>query len=145
MIMNFSDCIEFANRIKTTYLATEEGDQPRVRPLLMWFADESGFYFQTQSVKALCKQLEKNNKIEFIFFDPDAYRVLRVSGEAEFIDDIETKKKALRERLFLKDMGITTPEDPLLAIFRVAKGEAYFWTRANTMKEADIPRIKFGK
>jgi uncharacterized pyridoxamine 5'-phosphate oxidase family protein len=111
----------------------------------MWYADESGFYFQSQSVKALCHQLLKNNKVEFAFFDPDAYRVLRVSGEAEFIDDIETRKKALRERVFLKDMGITKPEDPILAIFRVAKGEAYFWTRANSMKEADIPRIKFGK
>jgi pyridoxamine 5'-phosphate oxidase len=143
--MDFSDCVKFANKIKTAYLATEEGDQPRVRPLLMWFADESGFYFQSQSVKALCKQLQKNNKVEFTFFDPEPYKVLRVNGKAEFVNDMDLKTKVLQERTFLKDMGITAPEDPRLAIFKVSKGEAYFWTRANSMKEAEIPRIKFGK
>ena len=143
--MNFSDCVKFANRINTAYLATEDGDQPRVRPLGMWYADDSGFYFQSQSVKALCQQLQKNNKVEFSFFDPEASTVLRVSGVVEFINDIEVKRKCLEERTFLKDMGITTAEDPRLAIFKVYKGEAYFWTRRDSMKEADIPRIKFGK
>jgi pyridoxamine 5'-phosphate oxidase len=143
--MNFSDCVQFANKIKTAHLATIDGDQPRVRPLGMWYADESGFYFQSQSVKVLCHQLQKNNKVEFSFFDPDSFKVLRVSGKAEFINDIDAKKKVLEERTFLKDMGITTPDDPRLAIFRVAKGEAFFWTMKDSMKEADIPRIKFGK
>lgn len=143
--MNFSDCIQFANRIKTAYLATIDGDQPRVRPLGMWFADDSGFYFQTQSVKALCRQLQKNSRVEFSFFDPDAFTVLRVSGQAEFVNDNRLKAKVLEERQFLKDMGITTPEDPRLVVFSVAKGEAYFWTMKDSMKEAEIPRIKFGK
>jgi pyridoxamine 5'-phosphate oxidase len=143
--MNFSDCVKFANRINTAYLATEDGDQPRVRPLGMWYADDSGFYFQSQSVKALCHQLQKNNRVEFSFFDPEASTVLRVSGVVDFINDIEVKRKCLEERAFLKDMGITTAEDPRLAIFKVYKGEAYFWTRKDSMKEADIPRIKFGK
>jgi pyridoxamine 5'-phosphate oxidase len=143
--MDFSDCVKFANRINTAYLATEDGDQPRVRPLGMWYADDSGFYFQSQSVKALCHQLQKNNRVESSFFDPEASTVLRVSGVVDFINDIEVKRKCLEERAFLKDMGITTAEDPRLAIFKVYKGEAYFWTRKDSMKEADIPRIKFGK
>jgi pyridoxamine 5'-phosphate oxidase len=143
--MNFSDCVQFANKIHTAYLATEDGDQPRVRPLGMWYANDSGFYFQSQSVKALCHQLQKNNKVDFCFFDPDSAKVLRVSGVAEFINDLDMKTRVLKERTFLKDMGITTPEDPRLAIFRVVKGEAFFWTRKDSMKEADIPRIKFGK
>jgi pyridoxamine 5'-phosphate oxidase len=143
--MNFSDCAKFANRIRTAYLATEDGNQPRVRPLGMWYADDSGFYFQSQSVKALCHQLQKNNKVEFCFFDPEASTVLRVSGVVEFINDIEARRKCLEERPFLKDMGITAAEDPRLAIFKVYKGEAYFWTFKDSMKEADIPRIEFGK
>jgi hypothetical protein len=42
-------------------------------------------------------------------------------------------------------MGITTPDNPLLAVFLVHTGEAYFWTMADSMKEAGLPRIKFGK
>jgi pyridoxamine 5'-phosphate oxidase len=45
--MDFKDCVDFANETKTCYLATVEGDQPRVRALGMWYADETGFYFQT--------------------------------------------------------------------------------------------------
>jgi pyridoxamine 5'-phosphate oxidase len=142
--MNFSDCIEFANKIKTANLATMEGDQPRTRPLGMWFADENGFYFQTETVKAVCQQIQKNNKVEFSFFDPSSFKVLRVTGKAEFIDDMNLKKKVFAERPFLKEMGINTPEDARLIIFRISKGEAYFWTMADSMKEADIPRIKFG-
>jgi pyridoxamine 5'-phosphate oxidase len=52
--MDFKEYVDFANENKTSYLATAEGDQPRVRCLGMWFADETGFYFQAQSVKAMC-------------------------------------------------------------------------------------------
>jgi hypothetical protein len=45
----------------------------------------------------------------------------------------------------VKDFGITEPDNPLLAVFQVYIGEANFWTMADSMKEADIPRIKFGK
>jgi pyridoxamine 5'-phosphate oxidase len=62
--MDFNDCINFANENKTCYLATVEGDQPRVRCLGMWYADKDGFWFQGQTVKAFYKQLQKNPKVE---------------------------------------------------------------------------------
>ena len=109
----------------------------------MWFADETGFYFQTQTVKAMCKQLEKNPKVEVYFCTKDFSRVMRVSGQVKFIDDPALKARCIKERPFIKDFGITEPDDPLLAIFQIYTGEAYFWTGADSMKEADIPRIKF--
>ena len=141
--MDFTDCFKFANENPTCYLATAEGDQPRVRCLGMWFADNTGFYFQAQSVKAMCKQLEKNNKVEVYFHTKDFKRVMRVSGRVEFIDDLEMRAKCIKERPFVKNFGITEPSDPLLAIFQIYTGEAYFWTMADSMKEADLPRIKF--
>lgn len=109
----------------------------------MWFADKTGFYFQTQSVKAMCKQLEKNNKVEVYFHTKDFKRAMRVSGKAKFIDDLEMRAKCIEERPFVKNFGITEPNNPLLAIFQIYTGEAYFWTMADSMKEADLPRIKF--
>ena len=141
--MDFKDCVEFANENNTCYLATAEGDQPRVRALGMWFADETGFYFQTQTVKAMCKQLEKNPKVELYFNAKDYSKVMRVSGKVKFITDTALRAKCIEERPFVKDFGITEPSNPLLAVFQVYTGEAYFWTMADSMKEADIPRIKF--
>jgi hypothetical protein len=53
------------------------------------------------------------------------------------------KERVLTERAFLKSLGIKGPEDPLLAVFHVHTGEAYFWTMANNMREKEIQRIKF--
>ncbi len=143
--MDFKDCIQFANENKTCYLATAEGDQPRVRCLGMWYADENGFWFQGQTVKAFYKQLQKNPKVEIYFQSKDFGKVMRVSGKAKIITDNAIRARCIEERPFVKDMGITTPDNPLLAVFQIYGGEAYFWTFADTMKEASLPRIKFGK
>jgi len=143
--MNFQDCAKFANEYPVCYVATTEENQPRVRALRMWFADDKGFYFQTESVKSLCKQLKNNNKVELCFYapGPNAGTMLRVTGKVEFVNDLAFKSKVLTDRPFLKALGIKGPEDPLLVIFHVYSGEAYFWTMANNMKEAEIERIKF--
>lgn len=142
--MDFKDCYEFANENKTCYLATCDGDQPRVRAMGMWYADETGFYLQAQSVKALYKQIENNPKVEMYFQAKDFSKVMRVSGEAKIVTDNEIRARCIKERPFVKNFGIEAPDNPLLAVFHVYKGEAYFWTMADSMKEADIPRIKFG-
>ena len=143
--MTFQDCVKFANEHNVCYVATTEGNQPRVRALGMWFADDKGFVFQTESVKAVCKQLKNNNKVELCFYapGPDAGTIMRVTGKVEFVNDLALKSKVLTDRPFLKALGIKGPEDPLLVIFRVYSGEAYFWTMAHNMKEAQIERIKF--
>jgi hypothetical protein len=48
-------------------------------------------------------------------------------------------RKMPRVRAFL----MKSPSDPVLAIFRIPKGEAWFWSMAENMREAEIPRIKF--
>jgi uncharacterized pyridoxamine 5'-phosphate oxidase family protein len=141
--MSLKEYADFANENKTCYLATVEGDQPRVRCLGMWFADETGFYFQAQTVKAMCKQLQNNVNVEVYFCTKDFSKVMRVSGKVKFIDDLELKAKCIQERPFVKNFGITEPDNPLLAVFKIYEGEAYFWTFADSMNEAKIPRTKF--
>ena len=51
--MDFQEYTRFANEARTFYLATVEGDQPRVRAMGLYQADESGFTFFTESVKAV--------------------------------------------------------------------------------------------
>ena len=145
--MEFQDCITFANEHPVTYFATEENGQPRVRPIGLWFADKTGFYFQAQTVKAFCKQLRNNKRVEVCFHAPASEghpgTVMRVTGEVEFLDDLALKKKVLEDRPFLKDMGIESPDDPRLAVFKIHTGEAFFWTMEYSMRESEIERIKF--
>ena len=51
----FKDCMEFANQNPMCYMATNEGDQPRVRAMGMYEADENNFTFHTGFKKALAK------------------------------------------------------------------------------------------
>ena len=141
--MNFKDCIKFANETPVCYLATVEGDQPRVRALGFWFANESGFYFQIGSMRDMYGQLHVNPKVEVCFWQPDKAvgKMMRVAGEIEFVDDPVLKNKVLEDRPFLKDFGMTY-DHPGLIIFRIAKGEAYFWTMATNLEPKKF--IKFG-
>jgi pyridoxamine 5'-phosphate oxidase len=67
----------------------------------------------------------------------------RVSGKVKFIDDVALRARCIEERSFVKNFGITDPSNPLLAVFHLYIGEAYFWSMSDSMKEADIPRVKF--
>ena len=133
--MNIHDCIKFTNENPICYLATVEKDQPRVRALGFWFADETGFYFQTSTIKEFPGQLKKNPKTEICFYKHEGMTgtMLRISGEAEFITDIHLKEKALIDRPFLKSFGITV-DSPNLILFKIPHGQAHFWTMENNLK-----------
>jgi uncharacterized pyridoxamine 5'-phosphate oxidase family protein len=51
------------------YLATVEGDQPRVRPFGSLAIFEGKIYFQTGKIKDVSKQMAANPKIEICAFD----------------------------------------------------------------------------
>ena len=143
--MDFSECIQFANENPVTYIATMDGDQPRVRAFAMWFADESGFYYHTSIAKNVWKQLTKNPNVELCFFAPGdgAGKMMRVAGSIEPISEIYLREKLIEDRPWLLDIGITGAADPKLVVFRIAHGEAYFWTMEYNMREAEAPRVTF--
>ena len=59
---------EFLEEAKTYYLATVEGDQPRVRPFGAVLLYDGRLYLQTGKVKAVSKQLAANPKAEICAF-----------------------------------------------------------------------------
>ena len=141
--MDFKDCIKFANETPVCYLATMDGNQPRVRALGFWFANDKGFYFQIGAMKDTYGQLQANRKVEACFWQPGEATgtMMRVAGEVEFLDDQELKKKVLEDRPFLKEFGMTF-DHPGLIIFRITKGEAYFWTKKTNFEPKKF--INFG-
>ena len=75
------------------YLATVEGDQPRVRPFGTAHIFEGKLYIQTGKVKPVSKQLAENPKAEICAFKDGTW--LRVAGELVNDDRIEAKKSML--------------------------------------------------
>jgi len=137
--MNINDCISFTNENPVCYIATEEGDQPRVRAFGFWFADETGFYFQTSTVKEIPHQLKKNPRTEVCFYKHSGMigTMLRITGVVEFVDDMKLRERAFIDRPFLKSFGLTV-DSPALVIFRIAHGQAHFWTMETNLKGKEI-------
>ena len=70
---------DFLKEAGTYYLATVDGDQPRVRPFGTAHIFEDKLYIQTGKVKDVSKQLHANPKAEICVFKDGVWR--RVSGE----------------------------------------------------------------
>ena len=140
--MNIKDCIKFSIENPICYLASADNNQPCVRAIGIWFADESGFYFQTSTNKELSQQLKQNQKIEVCFYKHEGMigTMLRIAGKAEFVNDPKMIEKVLIDRPYLNAYGIT-PESPNIVLFRIAHGYAHFWTMENNLKPKDI--LKF--
>jgi len=137
--MNIQDCIQFTKVNPIAYMATVEDFQPHVRALGIWFADETGFYFQTSTAKEIPHQLELNPKTELCFYHHEGLTgtMLRITGSVEFMHDRVLKEKALNDRPILKTLGFTI-DSPGLIIFRIAHGQAHFWTLENNLKPKEI-------
>ncbi|MFA6107605.1 MAG: pyridoxamine 5'-phosphate oxidase family protein [Candidatus Latescibacterota bacterium] len=131
--MTLSDCVKFAVENPLCTVATVDGDQPRARVFSLWRANEGGFYFSTGTPKPVCRQLQANPKIEVCFYRPgagpgDLGTMMRVAGCVEFVADARLKTELLTEWPFLREMGITGPDDPMLGLFRIGSGEIRYWT-----------------
>ena len=116
------------------HLATMDGDQPRVRGMLLFRADEEGIIFHTASTKDIFKQIMENPKAELCFQGQGSQ--IRVSGILEQVNDEKLKNEIFSHpsREFLrawKEKGI----DGLLQIFCLKNGTAVEWTMATNFEE----------
>jgi uncharacterized pyridoxamine 5'-phosphate oxidase family protein len=144
--MNFQDCITFAQEHPFCFLATVDGDQPRVRSSLAVIADETGFYFETFPGKHMSNQMHANPKVEICFFngsnDLMEAKHMRVTGAVEFLDD-----PVILDRVYEKIKGLEPlaggPFKHMLEIYCLRKGDIHFWTINDLGKEADIEHLKF--
>lgn len=85
--------LKFLKDAETYYLATVEGDQPRVRPFGTVNVFEGKFYIQTGKVKDVSKQLHQNPKAEICAFKNGEW--LRVSGKLIEDDRNEARQSML--------------------------------------------------
>ena len=88
---NLAKVIKFLDEAQTYYLATVEGDQPRVRPFGTALVYNNKLYIQTGKVKPVSHQLKANPKAEICAFKDGTW--VRIAGE--LIEDETRKVKTL--------------------------------------------------
>jgi len=87
------EVVDFLKKCKTYYLATVEGDQPRVRPFGTVNLFENKVYIQTGKSKDVSKQMKKNPKIEICGMAEGQW--IRVQATAVEDDRVEAKTSML--------------------------------------------------
>ena len=97
-----NEIYEFLKNAQTYYLATVEGDQPRVRPFGTVDLFEGRLYVQTGKFKPVSRQLHANPKAELCAFMDGKW--IRVAGELEADERVEAKKHMLDAYPMLRKM-----------------------------------------
>jgi general stress protein 26 len=96
--MNLSDEQKIVSIIKNNslhaYLATCDGDQPRIRPVSPIVEDDMSIWIRSYSTSRKVKQLRENPKICLAFVEqPSVDKAATVIGEAKIVSDIAQKKR----------------------------------------------------
>lgn len=86
---------DYLKRCGYYFIATVDGDQPRVRGFGTYSIFKEKLYIQTGKFKDVSKQLEKNPKVELIAYDGSGW--LRLSGTLVNDDSLEAKKKMIED------------------------------------------------
>ena len=125
--MNKTEILQFLNSHPVCFLATVEGDQPRVRGMMMYRADENGLLFHSGTPKDVCRQLARNPKVELCFNDMQTRVQIRVAGTALPDEDQKLKEEIVQAREFLKPI-VAAHGYGVLKVFRVTGCYAAVWT-----------------
>ena len=110
---------DFLKKCGTFYIATEEGDQPRVRPFGVVNIFEGKLYIQTGKVKNVSKQMQINPKVEICGFLDGKW--IRLEGKVVRDDRREAKVSMLEANPVLKNMYSADDDNTEVLYFEKAK------------------------
>ncbi len=123
-----NEIYDFLKACGTYYLATVEGDQPRVRPFGTVNIFEGKLYIQTGKKKDVSKQLYANPKAEICAFMDGKW--VRVAGKLIPDDRREAKKAMLDAYPNLRGMYSEDDDNTIVFYFESAKATISSFTEA---------------
>jgi uncharacterized pyridoxamine 5'-phosphate oxidase family protein len=118
-IMN--EVLKFLADNPTFYLATVDGDNPKVRPFGFVMNYQDKLHFCTSNQKDVYKQLKANPHLE-VSTASQTGEWLRLKGKAVFNTNKESKKAALDTAPFLSKMY--SVDDSIFELFYIENAEA---------------------
>ena len=116
------ETLEFLKKAGTFYLATMDGDQPRVRPFGAVCEFEGKLYLVTNNKKDVYKQIMANPKIEISAMADGKW--IRLSGEAVQDPRREAKKAMLDANPGLR--GMYNEDDGIVEVLYLRNATAVF-------------------
>ncbi len=125
--MTKEEILEFATKNPVFSLATIDGNQPRVRMIMLYKADADGIIFCTGRNKAVCKQLQSNPATELCFYNAKPGLQVRIEGTVEMLDDLELKKQVVEAFPFLKPW-VEIQGYEVMICYRLKNAKAITWT-----------------
>ncbi|MBQ6126439.1 MAG: pyridoxamine 5'-phosphate oxidase family protein [Erysipelotrichaceae bacterium] len=122
------EVLEFIKSCGVYYLATTEGDQPRVRPFGTAEEFEGRLYIQTGKKKDCYRQLLENPNAEICCFKDG--RWLRLKGKLIPDDRVEAKKDMLDKNPSLRSMYDENDDNTIVLYFEDGEATFYSFTEA---------------
>ena len=117
---------EFLKKCGTYYLATIDGNSPRVRPFGTAEIFEGHLYMQTGKAKNCFKQIKKNPNVELCGFVDGKW--IRVNGKLVNDDRVEAKKHMLDMNPGLRSMYNELDNNTAVLYFENAVATIYSFT-----------------
>ena len=125
---NIERIYQFLDEAQVYYLATMDGDQPRVRPFGTALLYDGKLYIQTGKVKDVSKQISANPKVEVSAFKDGKW--LRVAGILENDDDRDVKLAMLEKMPSLAAMYSADDDNMQMLYFKCGKASFCSFTEA---------------
>jgi len=122
------DTYEFLKECGVFYIATIDGDKPRVRPFGAINIFEDKLYLQTGKVKNVSKQIELNPNVEISGMNNGKW--IRLEGKLVRDDRIEAKTAMLDNNPELKSMYKAEDDNTEVLYFTDATATIYSFTEA---------------
>ena len=122
---------EFIKKCGVFYIATEEGNKPRVRPFGVVNIFEGKLYIQTGKIKNVSKQMQINPNVEICCFIDGTW--LRLEGKVVRDDRREAKASMLDANPMLRNMYSEDDDNTEVLYFENAKATFYSFT--------DMPKV----
>lgn len=120
------EVFELLKKIGTYYLATVDGDKPRVRPFGTVDLYNGKLYIQTGKKKDVSKQIEKNPNAELCAFQDGVW--VRVAGKLVNDDSREAKKHMLNNYPNLRGMYNEDDDNTQVLYFEDGVATIYSFT-----------------
>ena len=126
MQQNMKEVQAYLKECGAFFIATADGDQPRVRPFGVSEIINDRLYIMTGKVKDVYKQMAKNGKFEICALKPSGSEWMRLSGTLVNDETLAVKEEFLNRNESLKSMY--KADDDNMAVLYIKDATARFFS-----------------
>ena len=130
---NMNEVQAYLKECGAFFIATADGDQPRVRPFGVSEIINGRLYIMTGKVKDVFKQMEANGKFEICALKPSGSEWMRLSGTLVNDETLAVKEEFLNRNESLK--SLYKADDGNMAVLYITDATARFYSFTASVRE----------